>query len=195
MALDLTAKAYIAAELGQRELALAAMEEEAAKRTDPHDRADLYWVTYLGLDMYDEAREVLSDLWYGYAAEDIGPRMDDGDAFAFVELLRAAGRSDEAAPIAEQLIELDRAEGEKNIPYIEMMEGDYEQALTLFIERARNGKPPVRYTGIIPMYFAFEQFPEYGTLEALVEDWRKEQRALYDELTAARTSAEDTAHP
>ena len=38
MALSLAAKAYLAAELGQRDTALSAMEEEAAKRADPHDR-------------------------------------------------------------------------------------------------------------------------------------------------------------
>jgi tetratricopeptide (TPR) repeat protein len=194
MALDLAVKAFLAAELGQRELALSAMEEEAAKHTDPHDRADLYWKTYTLLGMHDEALEVLADLWYGYAAEDIGPRMDGGDAFAFVELLRDAGRASEAEPIAEQLIEIYSAavNQEEEAPYIRMMEGNYEEALRLFIEGTRNGQPLITYTGLRRGYFALKRFPEYATLESLTQDWLAEQRALYAELTAARASAEDT---
>jgi TolB-like protein/Flp pilus assembly protein TadD len=196
MSLDLASRAYIAAELGQRAVALAAMEEEAATRADPHDKADLYWVTYTTLGMHDEALEVLSDLWYGYAAEDVGPRMDYGDAFALVELLREAGRADEAAPIARQLLEIDIARNEEeNLPWIRMLEGDYEEALRLFIERTKNGKPLISYTGLRVHYFALKRFPEYATLESLIQQWRKEQRALYDELTAARASARDAAHP
>ena len=189
MSLDLAAKAFIAAEMGQRDVALSAMEEEAAKHTDPHDRADLYWVTYTILDMHDEALEVLSDLWYGYAAEELGPRMDQGDAFAFVQLLREAGRADEAAPVARQLIEIElRGDEEDNTPWIRMLEGDYEAALPLFIERAKNGKPLIGYTDVRLHYFALESLPEYATLESLVQKWRKEQRALYDELKATKSA-------
>jgi TolB-like protein/tetratricopeptide (TPR) repeat protein len=194
MALSLTAKAYLAADLGQREVALSAMEEEAAKRTDPHDRADLYWVTYTILGMHDEALEVLSDLWYGYAAEDVGPKMDYGDAFVFVELLREAGRADEAAPVVEQLMEISSANEGEYAAQIRMLEGDYEEALRLFIEEAKNGKPLIGYTGLRVHYFALKRLPEFATLDKLIQDFRKEQRALYDELTAARASAEDKAH-
>jgi TolB-like protein len=190
MSLDLASKAFIAAELGQRDVALAAMEEEAATRADPHDRADLYWVTYTTLGMHDKALEVLSDLWYGYAAENIGPRMDYGDTFAFVELLREAGRVDEAAPIIRQLLEIELAGDEKgNRPWIRMLEGDYEEALRLFIERTKNGKPLISYTGLRVHYFALKRFPECATLESLIQEWRKEQRALYDELKAAQSTS------
>ena len=196
MALNLSSKAYIAAELGQREIALAAMEEAAAKRTDPHDRADLYWQTYVSLGMYDEALEVLSDLWYGYAAEDVGPKMDLGDAYSFVLLLREAGRADEAAPVVRQLMEIDIGNEEDNAPFLRLLEGNYERALHLFVERAENGKPPpLGFTGIRKILFVLGRFPEYATLERLVNEWQKEQRALYDELTAARAKAKDKAHP
>jgi hypothetical protein len=98
--------------------------------------------------MYDEALEVLSDLWYGYAGEDIGPKMDIGDAFNFVVLLRNAGRDDEAAPIAAQVLEIDLATEEEDSPFISMTEGDYEEALRRFIERTKNGMPPIDYTGV-----------------------------------------------
>ena len=195
MALNLTTKAWLAADLGQREIALSAMEEEAAKRTDPHDRADLYWVTYVILGMHDEALEVLSDLWYGYAAEDIGPKMDWGDAFVFVELLREAGRADEAAPIAEQLIEIFSANEEDHVLRIRMLEGDYEEALRLLIEDAKNGKPLIGYTSIRVNYFALKRLPEFATFDSLIQGFRKEQRALYDQLKSARASAEDKSHP
>jgi len=196
MALDPGVKIMIAAELGQRELALSAMEEEAATRTDPHDRADLYWITYTTLGMYDEALEVLSDLWYGYAAEDIGPKMDYGDAFVFVELLRNAGRADEAAPIARQLLEMPIAFSEELIaPFHRMLEGDYEEALRRLIERTRNGKPLLGYTGARKLNFSLTRLPEFATVERLTQDWIEEQQALYQELTAARASAEHKAHP
>jgi len=194
MALELRSKALIASELGQRELALSAMEEAAAKRTDPHDRADLYWYTYMNLGMYDEALEVLSDLWYGYAAEDIGPKMDIGDTFNFVVLLRNAGRADEAAPIAAQVKDIELANEGDNAA-VRMMEGDYEEALRLFIEQTKNGKPPIGYVGVRKRLFVLEQFPEYETLERLTEEWIGQQRARYAELTAARGPARDTAHP
>ena len=194
MAMHPEVRAFLAAELGQRDLALSAMEEEAAKLTDPHDRADLYWKTYTLLGMHDEALEVLSDLWYGYAGEDIGPKMDGGDAFVFIQLLRDAGRADEAAPVAEQMMAI-YTNPEEDAPFIRMVEGNYEEALRLFIERTRSGKPLISYTGLRRGYFALTRLPEYATLERLTQDWIQEQRALYAELTAARASAEDTAHP
>jgi TolB-like protein len=195
MAMHPEVKAFLAAELGQQDLALSAMEEEAAKLTDPHDRADLYWKTYTYLGMHNEALEVLSDLWYGYAGEDIGPKMDGGDAFVFIQLLRDAGRADEAAPVAEQMMTFYAADEEGNAPYSNMVEGNYEEALRLFIERTRNGKPLISFTGLRRGYFALTRLPEYATLERLTQDWLEEQRELYAELTAARASAIDTAHP
>ena len=189
MSLDLTAKTFIAAELGQRDVALAAMEEEAAKRADPHDRADMYWITYLYLGMYDEALEVLSDLWYGYAAEDIGPRMDIGDTFYLVALLRNAGRDDEAAPIAERLIDIDWGTAEESAIFTELVKANYEEALRLYIERTKKGRPPFGFTGISNRFFMLKQFPEYETLDRLTNDWIEEQRALYKELTAARSAS------
>ena len=69
-----------------------------------------------------------------------------------------------------------------------MLEGDYEAALPLFIERAKNGKPLIGYTDVRLHYFALESLPEYATLESLVQKWRKEQRALYDELKATKSA-------
>jgi TolB-like protein/tetratricopeptide (TPR) repeat protein len=183
MSLHLGIKAFITADLGQRDLALAA------------DRADMYWVTYSLLGMYDEALDVLSDLWYGYAAEDLGPRMDIGDALQLVVLLRNAGRDDEAAPIAQRLIDVDWGNEEENAIITEMVKGNYEEALHLFIERAKRGRPAIGYVGVSNRYFMFRQFPEYATLERLTQDWIEEQRELYDELTAARASTRDAANP
>ena len=70
-----------------------------------------------------------------------------------------------------------------------MMEGDYEEALRLYIERAKNGKPPFDWTGLNKRLFTLKQFPEYETLERLTNEWIAEQRALYKELTAARSAS------
>lgn len=187
-------KVYAAAERGQRELALAAMEEVAASRTDPHDRADVYWVTYVTLGMNDEALEVLSDLWYGYAAEDLGPKMDFGDVATLVHLLRESGRADEAEPLARMLIDTFKGDSTFYLPYITMLEGKYEEALDQLITQSEDGRPPIGLTRIRANYFMLKQLPGYATLEKMVQDWRKEQRALYDEMTAARASVTTAMH-
>jgi hypothetical protein len=51
--------------------------------------------------------------------------------------------------------------------------------------------PPIDYTGVRKRLFVLRQFPEYETLERLVDEWSEEQRALYEELTAARASTGD----
>ena len=76
-----------------------------------------------------------------------------------------------------------------------MLEGNYEEAPCLYIERTRNGTPLISYPGLRVHYFALKSLPEYATLENLIQQWRKEQRTLYDELTATRASSKDTAHP
>jgi tetratricopeptide (TPR) repeat protein len=182
MALDLAYKALIASELGQRELALATMEEVAAARTDPHDRADILWMTYLNLGMKEEATKVLSDLWYGYAAEELGPRMDYLDIWVFVLLLRDSGRNDEADPIAELYIEKETGADMGGNTSMLMLEGKLEEALNLLIQRTENGEPPIRFTRISSFYFVLEELPGYATLTEKIQTWREEQRELYDEL-------------
>jgi hypothetical protein len=91
--------------------------------------------------------------------------------------------------------ELRSSNEEDNLPFVRMLEGDYEEALRLFIERARDGKPLVGFTGLRVNYFALKRLPEFATLDKLIQDYRKEQRAIYDELTAARASSQDAAHP
>jgi hypothetical protein len=44
-------------------------------------------------------------------------------------------------------------------------------------------------------YFALKRLPEFATFDSLIQGFRKEQRALYDQLTSARASAEDKSHP
>jgi TolB-like protein len=188
-------KTAIAAESGQRELALSSMEENAALRTDPHDRADVYWKTYLDLGMKDEARKILADLWYGYAAEDMGPRMDRLDVWIFIALLRDSGRADEAAPIAMKYIESDTGTGRRARYSRLVLDGKLEEALALLIDSTADGHPPIGLIRVRSTNFMLEHFPDFAKLESMVQDWRKEQRALYDELTLARASAKDVAHP
>ncbi len=195
MALSGRVKAVVAAELGQRELALATMEEAAASVTDPHDRADHYWQTYMALGMKDEALEVLADLWYGYAAEDLGPKMDYNDLFTFVQLLRDAGREDEAAPLVEILLESSVASRSDIRHLILMTQGKYEEALEVLTENAANGRPGFMLTHVRDIFFMLHDLPGYAKLEDLVQEWRREQRALYDELSAARESTTDIARP
>jgi hypothetical protein len=193
--LDPSLRPFLLAESGQRDLALAAMEEEARNRTDPHDRADAYWITYLRLDMKDEALEVLSDLWYGYAAEDMGPRMDFTDVFTFVQLLRAAGRHEEAEPIARMFVESEGSGSDEPNPSVLMTAGDNDAAMARFLDLAERGRFPAWSSRLRSTIFALESHPDYPRLEAMFEAWQEEQRVLYDELTAARASPDDVAHP
>jgi TolB-like protein len=195
IAVDPSVKPDITAELGQRELALSSMEEIAAIRTDPHDRADVYWKTYLSLGMKDEARSSLEDLWYGYAAEDMGPRMDSLDVWVLIALLRDSGRFDEAAPIAEKYLESDHGTDLEGRYARLVLDGDHQEALNLLIEETADGHPPIRFTRVRSTNFMLEHLPEFATLQSAVQEWRKVQRAFYDELTLARTSATDVAHP
>ena len=114
---------------------------------------------------------------------------------SLIQLLQDSGRAEEAARLAEILIEQEITAGRDDSYLFMMLQGKYEEALELLIERTRNGKPPAGFTGVRSTYFMLEDLPGYETLESLIQEWRKEQRALYDELTAARASTEDAAHP
>ena len=175
---------YIAAEMGDRETALAVMEETASERTDPHDRADTYWRTYVSLGMYEEAAEVLSDLWYGYAAEQIGPRMDVLDVFVFAVLLRELGRDDESAAVAKVYLESDEIV-QYGFEYdIAILEERYDDAMKYFIDRAGRGLFPLQYTRISPTLWVLEDHPDYPRLVEMFETWRAEQRAMYEQMKA-----------
>jgi len=193
--IDPDIKTYIAADSGQRELALSSMEELAALRTDPHDRADVYWKTYLALGMKEEATSALADLWYGYAAEDMGPRMDSLDVWVLIALLRDSGRADEAAPIAEKYIESDTGTGWRHKYSRLVLDGKHQEALNLLIDSTADGHPPIGIIGVRTTNFMLEHLPDFAKLENMVQDWRKKQRAVYDELTLARAAAEVIASP
>ncbi len=188
-------RALLAAEQGQREQALAVMEEVANNRTDPHDRADIYWVIYTMLGMHDEATEVLSDLWYGYAAEDMGPKMDVGDVWNFIALLQKVGRDEEAELILNMFLDTEGVQSAFMKPFNLMLQGEHDEAMAILLKRAEQGEFPARYTRLNEGMFVVEDHPGYPRLEEMYQAWRKEQRMLYDKLTASRTPAEDVAHP
>ena len=79
--------------------------------------------------------------------------------------------------------------------FILMLEDKHEAALDLYIEQTKAGNPPLGYTGLRPNDWVLKSLPEYTALERLIQEFRQEQRELYDELTAARASSRDTAHP
>ena len=125
----------------------------------------------------------------------MGPRMDSLDVWVFIALLRDSGRADEAVPIAKKYIEGDSGAGLGGRYAKLVLDGKHEEALSLLIERTADGHPPIGLTRVRSTNFMLEHLPEFATLESAVQVWRKEQRARYDELTAARVSAADVAHP
>ncbi|MDH4073768.1 MAG: tetratricopeptide repeat protein, partial [Gammaproteobacteria bacterium] len=176
----------IAAQQGREEAALRLMEEIAAQRTDPHDRADVYWMAYCALGRFDNALEVLSDLWYGYAEEQMGPRMDGFDVDVFAMLLRYAGRSAEADRVVE-LIRANRATRGIDAPNGSTLfaQGRLDDAVRVLQERAERNE--FDNWGIKPYfcYAGLDKHPAYPALVAKFEAWRGEQRSLYASLKAA----------
>jgi tetratricopeptide (TPR) repeat protein len=172
---------------GNRERALELAAQRAASKTDPHDRADEYWGVYYFLGMYDEALATLSDLWYGYAEQQMGPRMDSWDCIIFAQLLMRAGRIEEAKPVMEKL----RREGQYSQhpwgrnwmeAHLLAMQGDMDGAMRMLQSLADRGiffeelgKPYADLLGL-------KEHPDYPALLAKFETWQNGQRALYESL-------------
>ena len=174
----------MAAQEGSREHALDLAEKSAAGRTDPHDRADVYWQTYYALGMYDEALTVLSDLWYGYAEENMGPRMDVLDCTIFAQLLVLAGRGEEAEPIMKILWEDApngwlRWESRHDEAALNLIEGKQDVAMQILHENADNGYFTDEYG--MPYFFfpGLKGRPEYPALINKFELWQEIQLNIY----------------
>jgi hypothetical protein len=172
---------------GNRERALELAAQRAASKTDPHDRADEYWVAYYFLGMHDEALETLSDLWYGYAEQQMGPRMDTWDCVIFAQLLMRAGRIEEAKPIMENLHrEAQYSEHWWGRNWMEAnllaMQGDRDGAMRMLQSMADQGhyfeelgKP---YADLMDL----QEHRDYPALLAKFEAWQNGQRELYESM-------------
>ena len=181
------ADAVLSAMEGNRERALELAAQRAASKTDPHDRADEYWGAYYFLGMYDEALTTLSDLWYGYAEQQMGPRMDTWDCIIFAQLLMRAGRIEEAKPVMENL----RREGQYSEHWwsrnwmeanLLAMQGDMDGAMRMLQSMADQGhffeglgKP---YADLLDL----QEHRDYPALLAKFEAWQNGQRELYESM-------------
>ena len=177
---------------GDRERALELAEERAADRTDPHDRADVFWISHFLLGDYDEALTILTDLWYGYAEQTMGPRMDWFDCMAFAELLVRAGRADEAAPVID-ILRRENAydiheEGNRQVDaQLLAMEGRADEGMRMAQDLADEGHFPSWFGIPYPSALALRAHPDFPKLEEKFEAWQAGQRARYEELKAAET--------
>jgi len=177
----------IAAEQGREDEALHEMEELAAVETDPHDRADVYWMGYCALGRYDDALKVLSDLWYGYAEEQMGPRMDGFDVDVFAILLAHAGRRAEADKITALIKTVNASRGiTEPTGRLLLAEGRLDEAVAQF--RRAADRMEFENLGIKPFfcYAGLDAHPGYPELVAKFEAWRKQQTELYQSLRAAQ---------
>jgi len=172
---------------GNRDRALELAAQRAASKTDPHDRADEYWGAYYFLGMYDEALTTLSDLWYGYAEQQMGPRMDTWDCTIFAQLLMRAGRIEEAKPVMEKL----RREGKysqhwwvRNLMEAQLlaMQGDMDGAMRMLQSLADQGIFDEEYGKPYADWLGLQEHPDYPVLLAKFETWQNGQRALYESL-------------
>jgi len=180
------ARLIIAAEQGHEDEALQLMEKLAAGVTDPHDRADLYWMVYFLLGQYDKALDVMSDLWYGYAEEQLGPRMDGLDVTVFGLLLRRAGREDEARAIAAVLTnDPYRAHAMRDAGTL-LLEGRDDEAMQSLEANAAKGGFGFFFIRPYAWYVGLEQQPGFPALLARAEASRAEDLAAYRALKAAQ---------
>jgi hypothetical protein len=172
---------------GNRERALELAAQRAASKTDPHDRADEFWGAYYFLGMHDEALETLSDLWYGYAEQQMGPRMDSWDCVIFAQLLMRAGRIEEAGPVMEQL----RREGQYNQHWqsrkwmeglLLAMQGDMDGAMRILQSLADRGIFFEEVGNPYADWLGLKEHPDYPALLAKFENWQNGQRELYESL-------------
>lgn len=175
----------IAAQQGRKDIVMPLMEELAAKETDPHDRADVYWMSYVSLGMYDEALAVLADLWYGYAEEQMGPRMDGKDIYWFAVLLQQAGREDELTPIIKVLRDSAVARGITNHLGLLYLDGKLDELLVLLNDRADKGDFEIEGIRMYLDYLGIEKHPDYAALAARAAAWREKQFELYQSLKIA----------
>ena len=180
----------VAAIAGDRERALEFAEADAADKTDPHDRADAFWITHFLLGDYDEALTILADLWYGYAEQTMGPRMDWFDCMAFAQLLVRAGRAEEAAPVIEILrresnFNLHRYGAKVTEAQLLAMEGQADEGMRIAQDLADEGRFSSIYGVPYVSALALRAHPDFPELEAKFEAWQQEQRARYEELKAA----------
>ena len=179
------ARLIIAAEQGHEDEALQLMEKLAAGVTDPHDRADLYWMVYFLLGQYDKALDVMSDLWYGYAEEQLGPRMDGLDVTVFGLLLRRAGREDEARAIAAVLTnDPYRAHAMRDAGTL-LLEGRDDEAMQALEANAAKGGYGFFFIRPYAWYVGLERQPGFPALLARAEALRAEGLAAYRALKAA----------
>ena len=68
-----------------------------------------------------------------------------------------------------------------------ILEDKNDEAMTLLLESAEHGEFFFRHTRLSETFLALRGHADYGRLEDMFQAWRKEQRMLYDKLTAART--------
>ena len=183
-------RTYFLAQTGRREETLEIMNDVAATRTDPHDRADVYWIAYYFLGMHDEALEVLSDLWYGYAEEELGPRMSESDCIIFASLLVEAGRSDEAQPVIQQIRDRDtnsltQWDFARSEAYLLLIDGKLDESFELLDTWADQGHFNTWFGVPYARFLGLEKHPDFPALAAKAEAGLKVQRDLYESLKAA----------
>jgi tetratricopeptide (TPR) repeat protein len=176
---------FVAAQQGRKDIVMPLMEELAAQETDPHDRADVYWMSYVKLGMFDEALAVLADLWYGYAEEQMGPRMDGRDVYWFAVLLQQAGREDESKSIIKVIRDSAAARGITDHRGLLYLDGKLDELLAMLNDRADKGNFEILGGQMYADYPGIEKHPDYAALAARAEAWREKQFELYQSLKIA----------
>lgn len=185
-ALDRITLADVAAEQGDDEAALAIIEEESVNFADPHDRADNYWSVYLALGRYEVAEAVLSDLWYGYAGEELGPKMDFADAWMLILLLQHHGKAEEAESIIDKFLPIALAQGEDAQMHIFLLQNRLDDAMALLMQQADNNEFYTGYTRTSARLFLLEDHPDYPVIEEKLQKFRAAELVLYEEMKAAQ---------
>ena len=178
--------------LGEEELALDALEELGDIVND-HRRSDVEWMTYMALEDFDKAQELLMQRWELEQSEQTNVGFDMGDLFAFGALLIRSGEQDVLRAVNERIQEMTEDLSPIHAgsyhylkAYASLVNGDLDDALGHLQALADRGDAGSwSYGTALPFPWLFEGDARYDDViesftvnrEAQLEEFRRLERS------------------
>ncbi len=190
--------------LGERERAIAALQEDLAGIANAGRRSGVEWGTYLALDDYQSALDVLWQRWEQHSAGAPDAEMDSFGLIPLAALLQHPAQPEQPdrlaqlpsiiAPIKEFTDHLSPVHsGAYN--YLKalaaLVEGDRDTALVHLQEVADRGEPGSWTFGTpFPYVWLYEDDPRFGAVMEQLSANRDAQLAEYQRLVSGKFSHE-----